>query len=164
MSYAKGLLVILLAVAGILHGVWIIFDAGRDAGETKVRLEYTGKENKELKKLQAATAAAQAKNNQLSGDLAAAQADIRNREKAISKLRNQYETLAQRGNLCNLTIGSILLHNSSLGYEYDPGQLNGAGQAISTVTGSAFIEHCNGLATQFELQRKQLNKLIEAVK
>jgi hypothetical protein len=162
-AYGK-VIALLLLLSGHLAGIWAVWDAGGDARETSVRLEYTGKENQELKASMAATAAAQAKNNQLSGDLANALDDIQKRDRALNKLRSQYETLAQRGNDCNLSIGSILLHNARLGYEFDPRQLDQEGRAISTVTGSAFIEHCDALASAFEAQRAQLNLLSEAKK
>jgi superfamily II RNA helicase len=161
--YGKAIALLLL-LSFHLAGILYVFDAGGDSRETKVRLEYTGKENKELKASMAATAAAQDKNNKLSGELATAQAAIIKRERELSKLRNQYETLAQRSNDCNLTIGSVLLHNARLGYEYDPRQLDEAGRALSSITGSAFIQHCDELATEFELQRQQLNKFSEAEK
>lgn len=163
--YAKIILAVLVVggvLGGISWGLWAIYDAGGDAREDEVRLEFTRKENQELKASQAATAAAQAKNNELSGNLAIAQDDIQKRQRALEKLRSQYETVSQRGNDCNLTIGSILLHNSRLGYKFDSGKLDEEGRAISTVTGAAFIEHCDALATAFEGQRVQLNLLIEA--
>lgn len=157
-------LVVPLVLGGLLTGVGIIYDAGGDSREAEVRLERAREENQKLKASMAATAAAQAKNNQLSGDLANALDEIQKRDRALNKLRSQYETLAQRGNDCNLSIGSILLHNARLGYEFDPGQLDQEGRAISTVTGSAFIEHCDALASAFEAQRAQLNLLSGAKK
>lgn len=135
-----------------------------NAGKNESALQCSQKENKELLASQKATADEQAKNNKLSGDLATAHQQLAKRESHIRNLEKRYETLAQLGNACNLSIGSILLHNSGLGYEYDPRQLDAEGTAISSITGAAFIQHCNGLAVEFERQRVQLNTLIEAVK
>lgn len=154
---------ILLAVAAILHGGWKLYDAGVTAGKTEIRADNAEKENKLLQESIEATRREQERNSKLSGELAIAQDGIRKRDTRISNLENKYATLAQRGNACNLSIGSVLLHNASLGYQLDPGQLDAEGGAVSTITGEAFIEHCNRLGTAFELQRTQLNNLIEAV-
>ncbi len=152
---------IALIFALLAFGYWYTGHADQ-AGYNRAKGEYEEKDRKRLEQEKKAEEERRRLNNQLSGDLAKAQDDIRERDKRISNLERKYETLAQRGNDCNLTIGTVLLHNSALGYEFDSRQLDEEGRALSTVTGSAFIEHCRGLATQFELQRQQLNRLIEA--
>lgn len=154
---------LLLLLAGHLAGIIAVYDAGGDARETAVRLEYTDKENADLKAAQAEAERQAKENSRLSGELALAQADIRKRDSKINQLEHKYATLAQRGTDCNLTLGSVMLHNAALGYDYDPRELDAEGGAISTIGGAAFIEHCNRLGTAFELQRQQLNNLIEAL-
>lgn len=152
---------IALILALLAFGYWYTGHADQ-AGYNRAKGEYEERDRKRIEDESAAEQARQVYNSKLSGDLAKAQRAIRRRDERINQLESEYETLAQRGNLCNLSIGSVLLHNSALGYEFDPRQLDGEGRTVSTVTGSAFIDHCNRLASEFELQREQLNKRNEA--
>lgn len=148
-------------LALLAFGYWYT-DRADQAGYNRAVAEYKTKESEDLKNERAATQQLQSDLAKVSGDLAIAQADIEKRNRKIAKLENQYETLAQRTAVCNLSIGSVLLHNASLGYGYDPRQLESEGGTLSAVTGGTFISHCNGLASTFERQRAQLNALIDA--
>lgn len=154
---------IIMILALLAFGYWYT-DQADQGGYNRAVAEYEQKENKKLEDQIRATKKEQKRNSELSGKLAAALKKIGEKAKLVQELQQRYETDAQNGNLCNLTLGSVMLHNESLGYEYDPGQLADTGAALSTITGAAFIRHCNGLATEFERQRIQLNTLIEAVK
>jgi hypothetical protein len=154
---------IALIFALLAFGYWYADQADK-GGYNRAVAEHEKKENKKLEDQKKATDEEQRRNSRLSGQLAEAHRKIGEKAKLIQELRERYETDAQNGNLCNLTLGSVMLHNASLGYEYDSWQLADTGRALSTVTGAAFIGHCNGLATEFERQREQLNLLIESVK
>lgn len=134
------------------------------AGVDATVAAYEKRDNEELRKERAAHAETAGQLSALSGDLAQAQRQIEIKAREVRELEQLYETANQRSTACNLTLGSIVLHNSALGYEpADSGQLADTGRTLSTVTGAAFVRHCNGLASEFERQRAQLNALIAAV-
>lgn len=151
-----------LILALLAFGYWAINKADQ-SGYDRATAEWQDKELEELKAEREAKAELEKINSRLSADLASAQRKINHRERTIRELERDYETIQQSSNQCNFTIGSVMLHNAALGYNYDSGELETAGRTISTVTGSAFISHCNGLASEFERQRVQLNSLIQAV-
>lgn len=132
------------------------------AGVTATVADYEQRDNEELRKERAAHAETATQLSALSSDLAQAQRQIEIKAREVRELERQYETANQRSTACNLTLGSIVLHNSALGYNYDSGELADKGREVSGLTAGEFIRHCNGLASDYERQRIQLNSLVDA--
>jgi hypothetical protein len=148
-------------LALLAFGYWYTERADQ-AGYDRAVAEYKTRQSEALTAQLAVTQQLQTDLAKASGDLATAQQIIDKRNRTIAKLEDKYATLAQNSDLCNLSVGSSMLHNAALGYGYDSRKLESEGGAVSTNTGAAFISHCNGLAGTFERQRAQLNELIVA--
>jgi hypothetical protein len=155
----------LAALAILLAFAYWYSERQYQAGYTAAEVVYTKEKAEALENERVATASVQARLSTVSGQLAKAQRQIEIKARQVRELGKLYETANQRSNLCNLTVGGVLLHNSALGHaSADSGQLADKGGEISTVTGAEFARHCDGLASEYERQRVQLNALIDAVR